>query len=109
MNLPKRKPAEPLSQAQKMQATIKARKEKFENQTIVIDGDWKIVRADSLNWEIQFQSKFKGYFGNLFCAFQALPKKMIAESVVNDLNDVFNVLKSIGEKIEAKLGYVTRS
>jgi len=98
-----------LTQSQKMQATLKAKREKFENQAIVIDDDWKIVRADEFNWEIQFKGKFKGYHGNLFSAFNTLPKKMIAESVVNDLNDVFSVLKSIGEKIESKLGYVTRS
>lgn len=92
-----------MSQAQKMQATIKAKREAFEGQTIVIDENWRIIRADELNWEVQYQEKFDGYFGSLKNAFNGLIKKMLSESAKKDLAQVLEVIKAIETKIEAKL------
>jgi hypothetical protein len=100
MNIPKRKE---LTRAEKMSATCAAKRNQREGQTIVIDKNWRIVRADDLNWEVQFKEKFYGYFGSLKNAFNGLLKKMISDSARKDIAEVLKKIKEIEEKIEAKL------
>lgn len=35
--------------------TKRLKREGFQNQTIEIDDNWRILRADKLNWEVQFK------------------------------------------------------
>lgn len=100
MKIPKR---QELSRAEKMSATCAARKEKREGQTIIIDENWRIVRADELNWEVQFNEKFYGYFSSLKNAFNGLLKKMISDSARKDVAEVLKRIDEIEKKIEAKL------
>ncbi len=101
MKIPNRKTTE--SRADKMKATIAAQREKREGQTIVIDKDWRIVRADELKWEVQFKEKFDGYYGNLKNAFNGLLKKMISDSARKDVAEVLKRISEIEKKIEAAL------
>jgi hypothetical protein len=86
-----------------MKATIAAQKEKRESQTIVIDEDWKIIRADELNWEVQFKGKFYGYFGSVKNAFNGLLKKMLNASAQKDMAEILKRIEEIESKIEAAL------
>jgi len=86
-----------------MSATCAAKRNKRESQTIIIDENWRIVRADELNWEVQFNEKFYGYFGSLKNAFNGLLKKMISDSARIDLQECLKAIKEIEEKIEVKL------
>ena len=76
------------ARSQKIAATKAAKTEQFKSQTVLIDDNWRIIRADSLNWEIQYKGKFYGYFGDLCNAFRALPSKMLKESAKGTLADV---------------------
>ena len=100
MKIPERKTN---SRADKMKATIAAQREKREGQTIIIDENWRIVRADELNWEVQFNEKFYGYFGSLKNSFNGLLKKMISDSARKDVTEVLKRIDEIEKKIEAKL------
>jgi hemolysin activation/secretion protein len=100
MKIPKRKE---LSRAEKMSATCAAKRNRREGQTIVIDENWRIVRADELNWEVQFNGKFNGYSGSLKNAFNGLLKKMISDSARKDVAEVLKRIEEIEKKIEAKL------
>jgi ribosomal protein L20 len=101
MKIPERKIA--VSRADKMKATMAAQKEKRQSQTIQVDENWRIVRADELNWEVQFEGKFYGYFGNLKNAFSSLAVKMLSDVAANDLKKVLEKLNEIENKIQAKL------
>ena len=77
-----------------------ANKAKFESQTIRVNDDWQIVRSDALNWEIQYQGKFKGYYGRILDALKALPHKMLDEQSNNSLADVQRGLDAIHATID---------
>jgi hypothetical protein len=100
MKIPQRKE---LSRAEKMSATCAAKKTQRESQTIIIDENWRIVRADDLNWEVQFNEKFDGYYGSIKNAFNGLLRKMISDSARKDVAEVLKRLDEIEKKIEASL------
>lgn len=85
-------------------ATKKANREQFESQTIPIDDNWQIVRADEYNWEIQrlIEGKwqFQGYYGNLLHAFTALPARLLGEAAKTSLSLIHGSQKAINERIE---------
>lgn len=83
--------------------TKKAKTAQFASQTIKVDDNWKIVRADELNWEVQFKGKFKGYFGRLIDAFRALPAKMLGEEAQGTVADLTGLQKAINEHVENAL------
>jgi len=86
-------------------AAKKAQTEQFAAQTIVIDSDWRIVRADRMNWEVQFKGQFNGYYGCLLNAFQALPGKMLDHEAKGALRDIQEQVKSCNERITTALKF----
>jgi hypothetical protein len=68
-------------------------------QTVKIDGNWRIVRLDKLNWQIQFRGKGKGFFGSIVAAIEALPRHMLNESAKNSLAEVIERQRAIAEMI----------
>ena len=91
------------TRSQKIAATKAAKAEQFKSQTVRIDDNWRIIRADSLNWEIQYKGRFYGYFGDLCNAFKALPGKMLKESAKGTLADVLECQRGILASIERAL------
>jgi hypothetical protein len=86
-------------------AAKKAQAAQFAAQTIVIDDDWRIVRADRLNWEVQFKGQFHGYFGCLLSAFQALPAKMLDAEAKDSLQRIQEQARAINERIATALKF----
>lgn len=72
-------------------------------QTVRIDNSWRIVRSDELNWEVQYKTKFKGFYGTLPAALRSLPDKMIGEEAGNSLATVQRSQKAILDRIENAL------
>jgi hypothetical protein len=91
------------TRSQKITATKAAKAEQFKIQTVRIDDNWRIIRADSLNWEIQYKGKFYGYFGDIHNAFKALPSKMLKESAQGTLAEVLECQRAIVARIERAL------
>jgi len=100
-----RKESEPASHArsQKIAATKAARAAQFRSQAIRVDENWRIVRVDALNWQIQYKGKSRGYFGDLCNAFKALPRNMLRESAKGTLADVLECQRGIMALIERAL------
>jgi hypothetical protein len=100
-----RKESPPTSdnRSQKIAATKAAKARQFKTQTVRIDDHWRIIRADSLNWEIQYKGKFYGYFADLHNAFKALPGKMLRESAKDTLADVLECQRGVVALIERAL------
>jgi hypothetical protein len=84
-------------------AARKAQAVQFAAQTIVIDDDWRIVRADRLNWEVQYKGAFYGYYGRLLNAFQALPAKMLDAGAKDSLQRIQECQTAINERIATAL------
>ena len=74
--------------------------ESWSQQTITIDQDWKIIRADELNWEIYYKEKPQGFYSTIVAALKVLPAKMLSEVAKNDLATVISQQKAIVELIE---------
>lgn len=87
----------------KTRATKEAKRSAFAAQTIEIDNDWRVIRADELNWELQYQGKFKGFYNNLGEAFRSIPAKMLTAAAKNSLADVQRSLQAIHVTIENAL------
>lgn len=92
-----------MNKTEKAKATRDAKAAEFAAQTIEIDADWRIVRADELNWEVQYKGKFDGYYGNLISAMKALPLKMLNSGAKNSVADVIERQKAIEQRIETAL------
>jgi len=94
---------------EKRKATLAKRKAEFEAQTIKIDDDWTVRRADELNWVIEHKGQFDGYYGFIVDAFRSLPRKMLNEEVKNSLQDIVGHQNDIEERImEAVKGFGKR-
>jgi hypothetical protein len=91
------------ARGRKIAATKAAKAEQFKNQVIRVDDNWRIARADVLNWEVQYQGNFYGYFGDLLSAFKALPGKMLKESAKGTLAEVLECQRGIMASIEMAL------
>ena len=87
--------------AAKIKASKAAKRQAFGAQTIEIGQDWRIIRADEFNWEIQHKGKFKGFYGKLPDALHALPASMLGEAAKNSLAEVVRGQKAIQATIEA--------
>ena len=89
---------------EKAQATKAANRERMRSQTVTVDDHWRIVRADPMNWEIQFKTakgwQFQGYYGTIVAALKVLPAKMLGESAKGTLNDLLRNVEGIRESIE---------
>jgi hypothetical protein len=87
----------------KLGAKIKAAKDAAKarrlSQTIAVDENWRIVRADALNWEIQYKGESKGYYGQLENALKALPAKLLHETAKNSLAEIQRSLEAIREAV----------
>jgi hypothetical protein len=70
------------------------------SQTVTINEDWKILRADPLNWEIRYKGKPNGYFGTVSAALRALPAKMLNETARGTLSDVLRSVEGIQAVID---------
>lgn len=88
-----------MTKSDKIKATFKANSIKYGSQTISIDSNWQILRVDAKNWEIQFNSKFQGFYGSLPSALQALPSKMLSEQASGTLADVLRTHNAILDRI----------
>lgn len=80
-----------------------ADKARWESQTIRIDENWKIIRADELNWQIVYKGKERGYYGKLSHAFLALVDKMLGEEAKGSLATCTDIIRAIQVKIEEAL------
>ena len=83
----------------KAKATKEAKRQGFDQQTIRINQDWKIIRFDELNWQVQFKGKSKGHYYRLPDAFQSLPATMLGEEAKNSLADCQRMLLAIREDV----------
>ena len=92
-----------MTRAEKISATKKARAARLASQTITIDPNWRIIRFDPWNWQIQHHTKFCGYYGTLLAAFQALPAAMLEAEAKNTLADVLECQRAINERIAIAL------
>ena len=90
----------PAFNPEKRKATLEARSQEFSAQAITVDANWRIIRADPKNWEVQFKGDFHGYFGNLPSALCALPAKMLSAEARGDVKELVATHKSIVERIE---------
>lgn len=77
-----------------------AKSEAYAAQTVTVDKHWRIQRVDERNWEMQFNGKFMGFFGDLHSALKSLPSKMLSEEASGSLADVLRCHKAILVKIE---------
>jgi hypothetical protein len=84
----------------KMEATRRANLDKWASQTIKIDNDWQILRDDELNWRIEYQGRFYGFYSNIPQCFKALTAKMLTEEARLDAKTVIDAQKAICEKID---------
>ena len=84
-----------MTKSDKIKATKAANKKRMESQTITVDKNWKILRSDPMNWEIQYKGKFQGYYGRLGSALSALPLAMLDEQAKGTLNNVLECLETI--------------
>jgi hypothetical protein len=91
------------TKSEKIKATLKAKAEKFRSQTIKVDENWSIVRADELNWQIRHKDQRapynKWFFGTLRAALLALPDKMLGEEAKGTIDDVRRCYKGICEAV----------
>ena len=87
----------------KMLATKKAKADRFNAQTITVNDEWRIRRADELNWEVQYKGKFHGFYGSVSGAVRSLPDKMLGEAAGGTLNDLSGRLRAISDTIERAL------
>jgi hypothetical protein len=91
------------TKSEKIKATLKAKVEKFRSQTIKVDENWSIVRADELNWQIRHKHQRapydKWFFGTLRGALLALPDKMLGEEAKNAIADVSRCYRSFCEAV----------
>lgn len=89
---------------EKIKAAKAAKRERMQSQAVTIDDNWRILRSDELNWEIQYKPKdkwtFQGYYGTISGALRALPAKMLNEVAKNDLADVLRSVEGISATIE---------
>ena len=93
----------PAFNPEKRKATLEARSQEFSAQTVTVDANWRIVRADPKNWEVQFKGDFHGYFGNLPSALCALPAKMLTAEARGDVKELVAIHKSIIDRINQVL------
>lgn len=93
----------PAFNAEKRKATLEARSQEFSTQTVTVDANWRIVRADPKNWEVQFKGDFWGYFGNLPSALCALPAKMLTAEARGDVKELVTIHMNIIERIQKTL------
>ena len=84
----------------KIKATKAEMRARFDAQTVTIDENWSILRADELNWEIRYKGKFQGFYGSIGGAIRALPAKMLSEDAKGTLKDVLRSLGAITATIE---------
>ena len=91
------------TKSEKIKATLRAKAEKFKSQTIKVDENWSIVRADELNWQIRHKDQRapynKWFFGTLRSALLALPDKMLGEEAKGTIDDVRRCYKGICEAV----------
>jgi hypothetical protein len=88
------------TRTKKMLATVAAKAAEFKEQDIRIDDNWRVFRADQLNWELRYKGRFAGYYGSLVSAFKALPDKMLGSAAKNSLVKLIETQNAIGESIE---------
>lgn len=88
---------------EKANATKQAIAAQYAAQTIVIDDQWRIVRSDFYNWEIQHKGRFFGYYGRLTDAFRALPKKMVSEAAAGTLQEILALERATCQLVEKAL------
>lgn len=84
-----------MTKNEKIAASRAATKERMRSQTITVDENWRILRSDPLNWEIQYKGNFKGYFGTVSAALAAIPAKMLNEEARGSLSDVLRSTEAI--------------
>lgn len=72
----------------------------FADQKVVVDENWQVQRADELNWEVRYKGKFRGFYGTIASALDALPDKMLSEEAKGTLKDVKSMQEAIHERIE---------
>jgi hypothetical protein len=89
-----------MTKSEKMIASRAATRERLKTQTVTINQDWRILRADPLNWEIQYKTKFQGYYGTIGGALRALPDKMLNEQAKGTLTDLLRTVDGIQGMIE---------
>ena len=92
------------TKSEKIKATLKAKAEKFKSQTIKVDENWSIVRADERNWQIRHKDQRapydKWFFGTLRGALLALPDKMRGEEEAkNAIADVARCYRGFCEAV----------
>jgi hypothetical protein len=88
------------SRSLKIQAAKAASKARHNSQAITIGKNWKVLRADAMNWMIQYKGEFYGYYGKLSHALNDLPVKMLGEEAKNSLQEVQRSLQAIHETIK---------
>ena len=93
---------------EKRAATKQRLRECWNAQTIVIDKNWRVRRADQMNWEIQYRGEFHGYYGSLASAFQALAPKMLGEEAKGPLEALIELHKDINRRIGMALSTAER-
>lgn len=97
------------ARSEKRLQTEAAQKRLWASQTITVDEDWRIIRLDQLNWQIQQFTKTeahpdgewqeRGFYGKLPEALQALSGKMLGERAQSSLQDTLELLKDIKRSI----------
>jgi len=79
------------TKSEKIKATLKAKAEKFRSQTIKVDKNWSVVRADELNSQIRRKDQRapydKWFFGTLRGAILSLLDKMLEEEAKGAIDD----------------------
>ncbi len=101
------------AKSEKARATKTAKRAGFAAQTIPITDDWRIVRADEMNWEVQHQSLlgkwvFHGYYHKLPDALQSLAGKMLDQQAHNSLTDVLRTISAIREDVRVAMEGITK-
>jgi hypothetical protein len=83
----------------KAKAQREANRALWDSQTITINAKWRIIRADEMNWIVQYMGKNdwqdRGFFGRLSSAFASLPDKMVGEEPFGSLADLIGVLNGV--------------
>lgn len=78
---------------------MRERRKEWDSQTIQVDDDWRIIRADEMNWEVQYKGQFKGYFGRLVNALQDIPHKMLSKQAKGSIDELIGIMRRIETEV----------
>lgn len=96
-----------MNREQKRIQTRTEQAERFAKQTIEVDKNWRIIRFDVYNWQVQHKEHGTwceyGFYGKLGPALQAVANKILSDESTGSLKDCVELLKAIRTCVDESL------